>query len=292
VGGNLTYGVYRLIGALAGPLPPRAGYRLARWAGPLYYTLSPHFRRILRHNLGHVLGPEASEEQLEATVHRACVNIMKGHYDLFRLSRLSLDEIEAITQVEGREHMDEALAQGKGAILFSAHFGNVDVLAQIPRAFGIPITGAVEHVEPERLFQYTLKLRTRHGVRMIPSDGPMMELRRALKRGELIGLPSDRGLGDNAREVEFFGSPAQLPAGPVRLALRTGAALIPGFGLRLPDNTFLARIEPALELPRTGDREADIAAGMEMVADVLERIILQAPDQWLVAAPVWPMNSS
>jgi lauroyl/myristoyl acyltransferase len=68
--------------------------------------------------------------------------------------------------------------------------------------------------------------------------------------------------------------------------------LIPGFGLRLPDNTFLARIEPALELPRTGDREADIAAGMEMVADVLERTISQAPDQWLVAVPVWPMDSS
>lgn len=239
-----------------------------------------------------MLGPEASQEQLEATVHRACVNIMKGHYDLFRLARLSLDEIVAITQVEGREHMDEALAQGKGGILISAHFGNVDVLAQIPRAFGLPISGAVEHVQPERLFQYTLRLRTRHGVRMIPSDGPMMELRRALKRGELIGLPSDRSIADNTREVDFFGSPAQLPAGPVRLALRTGAPLIPGFGLRLPDNTFLARIEPALELPRTGDREGDIMAGMEMVADVLERIISQQPDQWLVAAPVWPMESS
>jgi KDO2-lipid IV(A) lauroyltransferase len=292
VGGFLTYGVYRAIGALAGPLPPRVGYRLARWAGPLYYALSPQFRRILRHNLGHVLGPETSEEQLEATVHRACVNIMKGHYDLFRLSRLSLDEIAAITQVEGREHMDEALAQGKGAILISAHFGNVDIMAQIPLTFGIRISGAVEHIQPERLFQYILGLRTRHGVRMIPSDGPMMELYRALKRGELIGLPCDRSIADSTREVEFFGTPAYLPTGPVRLALRTGAPLIPGFGLRLPDNTFLARIEPALELPRTGDREADIAAGMEMVADVLERTISQAPDQWLVAVPVWPMDSS
>jgi KDO2-lipid IV(A) lauroyltransferase len=237
------------------------------------------------------LGPEASQEQVEAMVHRACINIMKGHYDLFRLGRLSLDEIMGMIQIQGREHMDEALAQGKGAILISAHFGNVDILAQVPRAFGIPISGAVEHVQPERLFQYTLKLRTRHGVRMIPSDGPMMELYRALKRGELIGLPSDRGIGDNTRQVDFFGSPAWLPAGPVRLALRTGAPLIPGFGLRLPDNTFLARIEPALDLPRTGDREADIVAGMEMVADVLERTISQHPDQWLVAAPVWPMES-
>lgn len=292
MGGFLTYASYRLVGALAGPLPPWAGYRLARQVGPLFYSLSPQFRRILRHNLSHVLGPEATPEQVEATVHRACINIMKGHYDLFRLGRLSLDEIMGITQVQGRDNMEEALAQGKGGILISAHFGNVDVMAQLPRAFGIPISGAVEHIQPERLFQYTLRLRTRHGVRMIPSDGPMMELYRALKRGELIGLPCDRGIGDSNHEVDFFGSPAQLPSGPVRLALRTGAPLIPGFGLRLPDNTFLARIEPPLQLPRTGDHTADTATGMKMVAEFLERVISQHPDQWLVAAPVWPMDSA
>ena len=93
----------------------------------------------------------------------------------------------------------------------------------------------------------------------------MMGLYRALKRGEVIGLAADRGIDVSTRKVEFFGAPASLPEGPVRLALRTGAALVPGSGLRLSDNSFLARIEPALELPNTGDREADVAAGMEMV---------------------------
>jgi lauroyl/myristoyl acyltransferase len=133
-------------------------------------------------------------------------------------------------------------------------------------------------------------LRTSHGTRLFPSDGPLSELFRALKRGEIIGLPCDRDLGDNAREVDFFGSPARLPAGPVRVALRTGAALIPAFGLRLPDNSFLAQIEPPIELPQTGDREADVKAGMEMVVEVLERHISQHPGQWLVASPVWPMD--
>ena len=286
----LTYGTYRLLGALAGPLPPAAGYGLGRPVGALLLATSPQLRRILACNFSHVLGPDASEEQVQSLVRRACANIIKGHYDLFRLSRLSTEEILAMTRVEGREHMDRALARGKGVIMFSAHFGNVDILIQVPLALGVPLSTPVEHIQPERLFQYTLRLRTSHGLRMFPTGGPMMGLYRALKRGEVIGLAADRGIDVSTRKVEFFGAPASLPEGPVRLALRTGAALVPGFGLRLSDNSFLARIDPALELPNTGDREADVAAGMEMVVEVLERIILQQPEQWLLAKPVWPMD--
>ena len=286
----LTYGTYRLLGALTGPLPPAMGYGLGRPVGALVLATSPQLRRILTSNFSHVLGPDASEEQVQSLVRRACANLIKGHYDLFRLSRLSNEEILAMTRVEGREHLDRALARGKGVILFSAHFGNVDILIQVPLAFGVPLSTPVEHIQPERLFQYTLRLRTSHGLRMYPTGGPMMGLYRALKRGEVIGLAADRGIDVSTRKVEFFGEPASLPEGPVRLALRTGAALVPGSGLRLSDNSFLARIEPALELQQTGDHEADVAAGMAMVADVLERIISQQPDQWLLAKPVWPMN--
>lgn len=288
--GLLTYGVYRTLGALVGPLPPRAGYALARRAGALLYALSPKLRGILLHNLGHVLGPEASEEQVEAVARRACVNIVKGHYDLFHLSRLSIDEIRAMTEVQGLEYMEEALARKKGVVLISAHIGNMDVLAQVPLAYGVPFIAPVQHVQPERLFQYTFKLRTSHGMRIIPADGPLMQLVRALKRGEIVGLPCDRGIADNTRPVSFFGSPAQLPDGPVKLALRTGASLVAAFGLRLEDDTFRVQIEPPFELRRTGDLEADVEAGVQQTVRVLERYISLHPEQWLVAAPVWPMN--
>ncbi|MGC9335767.1 MAG: lysophospholipid acyltransferase family protein, partial [Anaerolineae bacterium] len=147
-------------------------------------------------------------------------------------------------------------------------------------------------VKPERLFQYTLKLRQSHGVRLLPSDGPMIGLFRALKRGEIIALPCDRLTGDSARSVEFFGAPARLPDGAVRIALRTGAPLIPAFVLRLPDDSFLIAVEPPLDLGRTGDMEADVAAGMAKVVRAMERHIAQHPEQWLVAAPIWPMGGS
>jgi KDO2-lipid IV(A) lauroyltransferase len=286
----LTYGTYRLLGAFAGPLPPRVGYGLGRPLGAVLHATSPQLRRVLAFNFRHVLGPDASEEEVQTVVRHACVNYIKAHYDLFRLSRLSNDEIQAMTRLEGQELMHEALARGKGVIMFSAHFGNVDILIQMPKVLGVPISTPVEHVQPERLFQYTLSLRTSHGLQMYPTGGPMIGLYRALKRGEVVGLAADRGIDVSTRQVEFFGSPASLPEGPVRLALRTGAALVPGFGRRLSDNSFYARIEPALDLPNTGDLEVDVPAGMKMVVKVLERIISQEPEQWLLARPVWPMG--
>jgi lauroyl/myristoyl acyltransferase len=286
----LSYAIYRTLGALVGPLPPRAGYWLSRQMGALAYFVLPKMRQSLTDNMRHVLGPDADEQEVDALVREACTNVMKGHYELFRVSRLTMDEIKAMTRIEGMEHMERALERGKGVVMVSAHIGNVDLMGQLPNAYGIPMTAPVWHIEPERLFQYMLKMRTSHGMRLIPSDGPMIGLYRALKRGEIIGLPCDRAIAGNTLQVDFFGAPANLPAGPVLVALRTGAALVPVFVERLPDNTFVVRIEPKLELRQTGDREADVVAGTEMLVSAMERAISKHPEQWLVAVPVWSMN--
>ncbi len=290
VRGYLTFISYRLVAALAGHLPPWIAYRLSGWIGFLAYLFHPRLRRNVTHNMRHVLGPDVSQDRLKAVVRQTCVNIIKGHYDLFRVSRLTLEEIRALTRIEGAENLDRALAAGRGAIVISPHFGNVDIVLQLPLVYGIPLTTVVQHIQPERLFRYVLGLRTSHGLRMIPSDGPMLGLFRALKRGEVIGLACDRDVTDNAREVEFFGSPTRLPDGPVQVALRTGAPLVPTFSLRLPDNSFLVQIEPPLELPQTGDWEADVEAGMRQVVAAMERHIARHPEQWLVTVSIWPLN--
>lgn len=208
--GNLSYGTYRLVGAVMGPVPPRIGYVVARGAGRLLYRFDKRLAHTLTHNLGHVLGPDADDDKVQEYVRRACLNIAKGHYELFRVNRLTDDEIRALTQIEGREHVDRALAAGRGVILVSAHLGNVDVVGQLPLMYGIPLTSVVWRTKPERLFRYAKGLRESHGLRLIPSDGSMLELIRALRRGEAIILAMDRTVGTSVRDVEFFGSPAPL----------------------------------------------------------------------------------
>jgi lauroyl/myristoyl acyltransferase len=290
VRGILIYALYRLIGTLTGPLSPRIGHRVACWVGRVLYFLSPRLRRVLSDNIRHVLGSDTSESRVQALTRQACVNVAKGHYDLFRLSRMTIHEIEAIIRLEGREHLDRALAEKRGVILISAHLGNLDLLGQLTLTFGVPVTGVAWHSQPERLFRYTLRMRSSHGLRLIPSDGPMIGLFRALKNGEIVCLAADRDTADSVCEIDFFGVAARLPDGPIRLALRTGAALVPAFGFRLPDDTFLVQIESPIPLSENGDREADVVVGMEQVVAVMERHISEHPEQWLVAVPVWPMN--
>jgi lauroyl/myristoyl acyltransferase len=288
----LTYAVYRLLGALTGPLPPRMGYGLARRAGGLLYRVSPNLREAIAHNLRHVYGPAADEAQMQALTRQVCVSIAKGHYELFRVSRLTLEEVRGLVQIEGFDHLEQALARGKGVIAVTAHLGNMDLVGQIPLAYGIPISGAVWHVESERLFRYTLKLRQSHGLRLFPSDGPMWGLIRALKRGEIIALPIDRDFAENTRIVTFFGQPARLPSGAARLSRATSAPLLPAFIERLPGDTFCVHIEPPIDVPHTEDAEADIAAAMNEMVGIMEHHISRHPEQWLVAAPVWPMAAS
>ena len=285
----LIYALYRLMGALVGPLPPRAGYRLARRAGGLLCRVSPNLRAVLVDNLRHVLGPAADEKKIRELARQACINIAKGHYELFRLSRLTPDEIQDLTDLDGIEHFWRAMEWGKGVIAVTAHLGNVDLVAQLPLAFGVPISGAAWHLEPERLFRYTLELRQKHGLRLFPSDGSMVGLLRALKRGEIIALPCDRDFADNSRTFEFFGQPARLPNGPARLSRRTGAPLLPAFVERLPGERFRVHVEPPILVPQTDDARADIDAAMEKLVSIMERYISRHPEQWMVIVPVWPL---
>lgn len=288
--GTLIYISYRLLSELIGRLPARVGYWLASRMGSLLYRVYPGLSRVVTHNTRHVLGANTDEDQVKAVARQTCRNIAKGHYDLFRLTQITDEEIRELVHIVGKEHMYAALARGQGVVVVSAHFGNVDIIGQLPMIYGIPVTAAAEHIQPERLFRYLLRIRQSHGLRLIPADEPLIGLFRALKRGEMIVLPCDRDFGDHSRFVDFFDSPARLPDGPVRVALRTGAAIVPAFAVRRPDDSFLLRIYPPLELPQTGNLEADVAAGMELVVAALERQIAEHPEQWLVASPVWPMD--
>jgi len=282
----LGYYLYRLAGVLAPRISPALGYRLAERAGDLLYHLSPA-RVHVRDNMRHILGPEANPAEVECRVRLVFHYMVKNYYDLFRLPTLDAADIFSLVKVEGYEHLEAALARGKGVVLTSAHFGNIDVVSQYLAFRGVPVVCPVEHVRPEKLFQYLRNLRMSKGIRLIPVDGPLLELFRALRRGEVVGVVADRDPTNSGIVVDFFGAPARLPDGPVRLSLHSGAPLVAAFCNRLPDNSFFVRVEPPLELEKSGDRERDVQVGMEQVVRILERYIGERPEQWVLSVPVW-----
>jgi len=288
----LVYLLYRLAGAIVPHIPPRWGYPLFSFIGDLVYRFHFGARGIVQGNLRHVLGQETDKATIEETARQLFRNSLQNYYELFHQRTLFLEEMRASHTVKGLEHIEEALAQGKGLVLATAHFGSPDgLVCLVASLFSCRVTAPAEHLRPERLFRYLVSLRERGGITLLPADGPLLGLFRALKRNEIVAVAADRDTTESGIMVDFFGAPARLPDGHVQLAMRTGAKLALFFGRREPDNTYTIEIHPPLELEDTGDFERDVRANVEKVVADLERVIRQHPEQWLMFYPPWPARA-
>lgn len=287
----VDYLFYRLFGWLAPRIPAWLGYWLFARIGDLLYWLDAGGRRAVQDNLRHVLGPDEPGSVLTNKVRTAFHMQAYNYFDMFRLPGISPLEIEGRVHIQGWDRLEAAVARGKGAILVSAHFGNIDVLMQVLGLRGLKATVVVEHLQPERLFRYVADIRGHYGTKIIPVDASLKGIFRALRAGEIVALALDRDVTHSGIDIEFFGAPARLPDGYARVARHTGSPIILAFGLRLPDHQLLARLEPALDVLHTDDRAGDVRSIMRQVLDIAEKHIREHPEQWVMFRPIWQLES-
>ena len=285
----LTYLLFRLGGLVIPWLPLGLVYWLADRGGELGYVFAGAARRNLQGNLRHVLGEAAGSKRLETTCRQVFRNSARNTVDMLRLPCLTGEQVERLVTVHGYEHLEAARARGKGVVLTTAHFGEMEVAAQIAGVRGLRPVVLHERLHPQRLFDYVAGLRSRMGIQFVPiGDASALKLAfRTLRQNGLLGVVADRDVTDSGRVVRFFGADARLPDGHVTLALRTGAAIVIAFCLRQPGDKVEVFVEPPIILDATGDREADVERGMARVISVLERFIGANPEQWVYFQPVW-----
>lgn len=283
----LSYYLYRVLSSVAPLVPARFGYWVASQLGVLAFYLNRKGAKAAKENLSHVLGKEADEATIKATAREVFRNLAKNYYDLFRSHALSDEKISASVSVVGLQHAEKVLAEGKGLIATAGHFGPFDALIQIGPSLNFQVTAPAEHLKPEKLYQYICQLRARDWITLLPIDGPLLGLFRALRSGGVVAVAADRDITGSGILVDFFGAPARLPDGHVQLALRTGAKIVTCFGLRQTDNSSLLYVEPPLELEETGDFERDVRVNVRKVVARLEEWIARYPEQWLMLHPVW-----
>jgi phosphatidylinositol dimannoside acyltransferase len=250
-------------------------------AGTAAYRLAGAARDAVRRNLA-VVAPDRPDR--ERLVRATFIEQVRHYLEIFRLARMDPAALERAIAVSGWDTMANAHARGKGVVLASAHIGPVSVCGQILVLRGLKVTLPVE-TETSELARAVNRARRSMGLQLVPIDSPF-GIHRALRRGEVVGILSDRAVTGIGERVPFFGREALLPSAHVALALRTGAALVPGFAHH-DGNTLRATFEPELELPRSGDRHADVREGVRRWARVLEKHIRSAPEQWSVFEPVW-----
>lgn len=269
-------GVFRLMGVDAASA---TGGWLARRFGPM----APAHRTAVA-NLAAALPEQTADER--ATILDRMWNNLGRTFAEYAHFRAFAGFPNARVQMSGREHVEAALAQGKGAILVSGHFANWEVMALAAYQAGFdgceiyrPANNPIVNwwiVRQRRRWAYPLQVpKTADGTR---------DLLRTLKAGKSIAMLADQKYREG-RIIPFFGRDAMTAMGPAVLTMRTGAALIPVTMRRLEGARFAMAFHPPIEVARTGDKDADGAAVLLAVNRFLEEAVRAEPSQWL-----WPHN--
>jgi KDO2-lipid IV(A) lauroyltransferase len=173
-------------------------------------------------------------------------------------------------------------------IAFSAHLGAGEYLLRAMGQIHPRVMVFMERLSPRAVHDLVLATRAAPGLRFVEADvAGARDALEHLRGGGVLFVLADRDVSGNGRPVPFFGERAKLPTGVVELALRTQLPLLPITILRTSAGRVRVVVDPPIALVRTGDRQADVAAGMRVLAGALEVSIKRAPDQWFALSPVW-----
>jgi KDO2-lipid IV(A) lauroyltransferase len=221
--------------------------------------------------------PHMSEDELRETCRRVFVNFGRASADfLIGLDRTK-EELEQTTTVEGREHLDAALAHGKGVLLITAHFGNWERVAAWMVLNGYKLSVIARDADDQGVNALVNELREGPGTEVIPRGRAARASIERLRKNEIIGILPDQ----NASEVyiPFFGKPAGTVLGPGVLAERTGAVALPVFSFYEGEGRYRVRFYPVL--PPDEGYTTKGEGMMRAINRLLEQVVRERPDQWL-----------
>lgn len=262
--------------------PPAFRHAVVAPGGVAWFWLNGRQRRAALDNYAAALGLERSDREVARVARRAFQNYGRMVLDFLLMGSLTPAELIQRTTIDGLEHVDAALARGRGVILALPHMGSWDNTASYGGALGYPIT-AVTGRFPGSLNDAVVRTRQRYGLQVLLVGRPAVrEIIEALKANRMVGLVCDQEEGPGV-EVDFFGRRAVVPAGAAALALKTGAALMAGYQHMTPPGRHHIHLEPALSWPADENKENL----MQRIVHRFEDFIRERPDQWYSFRPMF-----
>lgn len=240
----------------------------------------------LRKNLARVIG--VSPAEVPGALMRASLASYARYWrEAFRLPAMDKEKLRLRLKdcLLGRDYMEAALADGRGAVLALPHSGNWDMAGVwLVQNYGT-FTTVAERLKPESLYQRFIHYRESLGFEMLPLTGgerpPFEVLSDRLRANKFICLMADRDLTRTGVQVDFFGEPTRMPAGPARLAIETGAHLIPAHCYNTKDSWVFDVSSPL------DTSSGDVRAITQALAHRFEKGIAAHPEDWHMMQPQW-----
>ncbi|HET8945062.1 MAG TPA: lysophospholipid acyltransferase family protein [Dehalococcoidia bacterium] len=286
----LKYLFFLFVFKVLGLLPLAVLYRVADAVGNMGYLLFPGVRANVWDNLRHVYPPGTSKAVIRRAARQVFRTVALYYADMAYLPRQDVHDLFYKRMVvHGMfERLIPAAQSGTGVIMMSAHFGNPELGGQGLIPHGVRVFALTEPLEPPQLLRMLDRTRSSKGHTFAPvSVGSVKRVMRTLKQGGVVVLMGDRDIEGPRMRVPFLGVEASMPTGPIEVALRTGATVIPSFCARKGRYGLEAFLEEPLKLEKTGDFEQDVRAGTLEFLSRFEKHLRADPGQWGVFERVW-----
>lgn len=272
-------------------VPPSVSARAFRAGADAAAVRNGRGTRQLRKNLRRVAGPGVSELRMDRLVGESLRSYSRYWLETFRLPKMDHRDVAARLDANaaGSEHLDAAMAAGKGAIIVLPHMGNWDISGLWFVQRGFPFTTVAERLEPASLYDRFVAYRESLGMEVLALTGgarpPLEVLAERLRAGGAICLVADRDLSRGGIEVQFFGEPTRMPGGPAMLSALTGAPVLP-VGLWFTKDAWGHRVNPPIQAA-TGRLREKVTTGTQAIADAFAREIAEHPADWHMLQPLW-----
>lgn len=282
---------FLLASSVAVRLPRRLLSILAAAVGVAAYICARRTREAVDRNLS-IVAPELDERARRRLAFMTFIHGAWSYAEFLALSKKHPSRLPDEVQVSGWNHLDRALQGGHGVIMVTAHLGAAWVAGQLVAQRGIPTTLVVERLRPPPLHDLMVRLRRSAGMRQVTAGrAALREVVAALRRNEIVGIVCDRDVAGSGEMLPFFGHLTRVTTAPATISLRTRAPVVPAVAYRSGPFAAVARIEEALEMPRTGATTRDVREGTLRIMARIERFIREHPEQWVVFTDVWPQKN-
>ncbi len=272
---------------LANILPWGALYLLAEALARIAWVLGI-FHKTVFENLNRAFGKEKSAEEIRRIAFQSYRNWIKNGCEGFKY-KISPEKLREMFTIEGKENLDKALVKGKGVVALIGHFGNFVLMGARLTQEGTPFAFVMYGTSLKKGARLFVDIGNHLGLDIIPALPRRLSAQKSLawlKENKILGLHGDRDF-PRGIFVDFFGHPAATAPGPVILAKRTGATILPMITIREKNNRHRIIIDSPMELESTGDREKNILVNVQKYTKILENYVRKYPEQWLWTYKRW-----
>jgi KDO2-lipid IV(A) lauroyltransferase len=279
---KLEYVAVLALTRLLGWLPRMAGRRAGAVIGVAAYYVLPRLRRVGYRTLD-IAVPTQSRAQRR--------DILRAEYrslgwllaEFCQMRKYTPENTRSFLSYQGLDIYLRAREAGQGVLILTGHLGAWELSSFYHSMMGYPMSMVIRRLDNDLVDRLVNGIRCLHGNNVVHKDDFARGLISAMRQGETVGILMDTNMTPpQGLFVDFFGTPACTASGMARVALKTGAAVLPGFLLwEEPSQRYVLHFGEQLELIRTGDNEADVLANTALFTKALEGYILQYPGQWL-----------